>query len=184
MTSLERLLKLAKKTKTTVVIYDPTGGEEMVILPLSEYEALLEGQNDGQKVSPHPHSKVIARQPVPDFPPPPPMPPVRDLEKESKERVEEEIVPLPPDPIWSEQIPTPPEPEIPLVAPRTRQLPSESSMPQGWFQAGSVIKNRFTSGEWLRPKEDMTIEEREKRAQMTLRKEDEDDPVFYDEPAV
>ncbi|MCB9798354.1 type II toxin-antitoxin system Phd/YefM family antitoxin [Candidatus Nomurabacteria bacterium] len=48
MKQLDRYLKIAQKTGSPVIIHDPKG-EDVVLLGLEDYEALLDGQDDGEE---------------------------------------------------------------------------------------------------------------------------------------
>lgn len=51
MSSLDRLIALAKRTGDRLIIHDPSSGQDMVILDIDSYERLMVGRKDVRSLS-------------------------------------------------------------------------------------------------------------------------------------
>ncbi len=192
--SLERLIRLAKKTGDTLIVHDPVHGDDIVIMLVDNYETLLLEKDMCEQRFLERSENVSSREEwqrhviVPDIPLPPPMPRVIDPEtEEDEDRGEgmetDDMPPFPEDDVEDAERGEPLKDGGGVVEPQIVPLPSvvpPQTQSSGWHTVGGVARDRFLSGDWLR--HDREKEERAAGQGVIQDDEDDDDPVFYEEP--
>lgn len=203
--SLERLIRLAQKTGDKLIIHDPVNEQDVVLMSVDDYEALLSLKDEQVPQIPSYFSPKRREEEwqnhviVPDVPLPPPMPRVVDPEEEDISEdyapgegvVTDDSNPFPSDAFLEKEGSSSEEERemikednttedkefevVPL--PHVVLPPAQSS---GWHSVGGVARDRFLSGDWMR--HDPDDDKKPGKNEVKNEEEDGDDPVFYEEP--